>query len=216
MRDTARVAVVRDAAAIAISTGVYAIAFGAAGVSAGLGVVRTSVLSLLMFSGASQFALVGVLGAGGSVFAAVAGALLLGARNGLYGLRLAGLLRVRGVRRIGTAHGVIDETTAMALVQPDPRLARLAFGVTFGLLYVCWNAGTLIGALGAQALGDPTTFGLDVAAPAAFLALLAPRLRKTQTEVRVALGGAAIAAVAAPFVPVGVPILLATVAVVFG
>jgi predicted branched-subunit amino acid permease len=210
----ARTTVIRDSTAIAVSTGIYGIAFGAAGVAAGLGVGRTSVLSLLMFSGASQFALVGVLGAGGSVLAGVAGALLLGARNGLYGLRLSALLEFRGARRIAAAHGVIDETTAMSIAQPDRQLARLAFWVTFGLLYVCWNLGTLIGAFGAKAVGDPTRFGLDVAAPAAFLALLAPRLRSGGAPV--ALAGGAIALAATPFLPAGAPILCAALAVVIG
>jgi predicted branched-subunit amino acid permease len=209
-----RTAIFRDATAIAISTGVYGIAFGAAGVAAGLGVTRTSALSLLMFSGASQFALVGVLGAGGSVLAAVAGALLLGARNGLYGLRLSGLLGLRGARRIAAAQGVIDETTAMSIGQPDRGFARLAFWTTFGLLYCCWNIGTLIGAFGAQALGDPARFGLDVAAPAAFLALLAPRLR--DGGVPVAVAGGAIALATTPFLPTGVPILCAVLAVAVG
>jgi predicted branched-subunit amino acid permease len=209
-------AVVRNAAAIAVSTGVYGIAFGAAGIAAGLGVGRTSVLSLFLFSGASQFALVGVLGSGGSVLAAVVSALLLGARNGLYGLRLSGLLRVRGLHRLGAAQGVIDETTAMSVVQPDRRLARLAFVTTFVMLYVCWNAGTVIGAFGAQAVGDPRTYGLDVAAPAAFLALLAPRLRESRTEVLVAFGGAAIAVLTTPFTPAGVPIVCAAAAVLLG
>lgn len=208
--------VVRDAAAIAVSTGVYAIAFGAAGIAAGLGTVRTSALSLLLFSGASQFALVGVLGSGGSALAAVASALLLGARNGLYGLRLSGLLGVRGIRRLGVAQGVIDETTAMSMVQPDRRRARFAFGTTFVMLYLCWNAGTLVGAFGAQAVGNPSTYGLDVAAPAAFLALLAPRLRANPAEVKVALAGAAIAVALTPIAPVGVPILCAAVAVSVG
>jgi predicted branched-subunit amino acid permease len=210
----ARTTVIRDSTAIAVSTGIYGIAFGAAGVAAGLGVGRTSVLSLLMFSGASQFALVGVLGAGGSVLAAVAGALLLGARNGLYGLRLSALLGFRGGRRIAAAHGVIDETTAMSIAQPDRKLARLAFWVTFGLLYLCWNLGTLLGAFGAKAVGDPTRFGLDVAAPAAFLALLAPRLRSGGAPV--ALAGGVIALAATPFLPAGAPILCAALAVVIG
>jgi predicted branched-subunit amino acid permease len=206
--------VTRNAAAIAVSTGVYAIAFGAAGVAAGLGVLRTSVLSLLMFSGASQFALVGVLGAGGGVAAALAGALLLGARNGLYGLRLSGLLGVRGPRRLVAAQGVIDESTAMSIGQPDRSLARYAFAVTFGLLYVCWNIGTLVGAFGAQALGDPSRYGLDVAGPAAFLALLAPRLRSGGASV--ALLGGALAVATTPVLPVGVPILCAVAAVALG
>jgi 4-azaleucine resistance transporter AzlC len=209
-------AVVRNATAIAVSTGVYGIAFGAAGIAAGLGTVRTSALSLFLFSGASQFALVGVLGSGGSVVAAVISALLLGARNGLYGLRLSGLLRVRGIRRFGAAQGVIDETTAMSVVQPDRRLARFAFATTFVLLYLCWNLGTLVGAFGAKAVGDPSTYGLDVAAPAAFLALLAPRLRESRTEVVVALGGAAIAVLTTPFTPAGIPIVCAAAAVLSG
>ncbi|HVX42979.1 MAG TPA: AzlC family ABC transporter permease [Mycobacteriales bacterium] len=216
MADTERRAVVRAATAIAVTTGVYGIAFGAAGIAAGLGWAATCVLSLTMFTGASQFALVGVIGAGGGVAAAVGGALLLGSRNTLYGLRLASLLQVRGLRRAVAAHGVIDETTAMASLQERAQLARLAFVATFGLLYVAWNLGTAIGAVGARLLGDPATFGLDAAAPAAFLALLAPRLRAEPKGRRVAIGGAVIAIATTPFAPAGVPILCAAAAVVLG
>jgi predicted branched-subunit amino acid permease len=137
---------------------------------------------------------------------------LLGARNTLYAMRLAPLLQVRGLRRVVAAHGTIDETTAMAVARRDPALARLAFWWTFAGIYVVWNATTLAGAAGAQALGDPERFGLDAVIPAAFLALLAPRLRNGAVERRIAVGAAIIALVLIPFTPPGVPVLAAAAA----
>jgi predicted branched-subunit amino acid permease len=206
-----RSAIIRDALGIGIATGAYALSFGAISVASGLSILQTCALSLLLFSGGSQFALVGVLGAGGSPIAAAGTAVLLGSRNALYGLRLAPLLRVRGLRRAGAAQLVIDESTAMAVGRDSGRAARLGFWATGLSVFVLWNLGTLLGGLGAQSLSDPRVLGLDAAAPAAFLALLAPRLRARQPWV-IALTAALVALAAVPFVPAGVPVLLAAAA----
>lgn len=204
----ARRRVVRDAAGVGVATGAYGVSFGAVGTTSGLSVAQTCALSVLAFTGASQFALVGVLGAGGSPVSGTATALLLGTRNALYGLRLAPLLGLRGARRLLGAHLVIDESSGMAFGQNEPRAARLAFWSTGLAVFACWNAATLAGALGASAVGDPAAFGLDAAVPAAFLALLWPRLRDRVALV-VALGAAVVALAVVPFVPVGLPVLLA-------
>jgi predicted branched-subunit amino acid permease len=202
----ARSPVIRDALGIGLATGAYGLSFGALAVAAGLSVAQACALSLLMFTGASQFAFVGLLGGGAG--AAVATSLLLGARNALYGLRLSELLAVRGPRRALAAHLVIDESTAMAVGRDSAGAARQGFWATGAAVFVCWNLATLLGALAGQALSDPRSLGLDAAAPAAFVALLAPRL--DAREPRVVAGAAALAArVSVPFVPAGVPVLIA-------
>ena len=218
MSSPARSATLRDSLGLGLAVGLYGVAFGAAAVGAGLSTWQAVALSALMFTGASQFALVGVLGAGGGAFAAVGSALLLGSRNTLYGVRLAPMLAPRGwLRRAGTAQLVIDESTAMAVAASDRELGRLAFWVTGGSVYICWTAMTLVGALGAGGLGETAQAALDAVVPAAFLALLWPRLRRTATEAgvqrRVALGGAVIALALTPFVPAGLQVVLAVVAV---
>jgi predicted branched-subunit amino acid permease len=213
----ARSATVRDGVGLGLAVGLYGAAFGAAADAAGLNVWQAMSLSALMFTGASQFALVGVLGAGGSALAAVGSALLLGTRNTVYGVRLVPLLRPRGVQRFGAAHWVIDETTAMALASPNRALSRLAFLVTGASIYLMWNAMTVVGALGAAGLGGTARAALDAVVPAAFLALLWPRLRKNFPEAamqrRVAVGGAVVALALTPFVPAGVQVIAAVVAV---
>lgn len=169
--------------------------------------LQTCALSVLMFTGASQFALVGVIGAGGGVWAGAAAAVLLGSRNALYGLRLASLLDVRGWRRVLAAQFVIDETTAMAIARDEPRLSRFAFWSTGLALFTLWNTGTVVGALVAHAVSNPKTLGLDAAPPAAFLALLAPRLRARE-PLAIAMAAAVVAIAALPFVPAGVPLLI--------
>jgi predicted branched-subunit amino acid permease len=198
---------VRDALAVGAATGAYGISFGAVSTTAGLSLPQTAALSLLLFSGASQFAFVGLVASGGGAAAQVATAVLLGTRNAFYGLRLAPLLRVRGLRRFAAAQVTIDETTAMALAQRDEPTARLAFWATGAAVYSLWNVGTVVGALGARGI-DPTAFGLDAAVPAAFVALLAPRMRGAEPWA-VALLAAAVAVASTPFVPAGVPVLLA-------
>lgn len=207
-----RAGVRRDALGVGLAVGAYGLSFGAAAVTAGLDTAQACALSLLLFTGASQFALVGVLGSGGSAVAAVAGALLLGSRNTLYALRLSSLVPARGVRRLAAAQLTIDESTAMATAAPAG-LAPLGFWATGLSVYVLWNLATLLGALGAARLGDPAALGLDAAVPAAFLALLAPQLR-TWTAARVAVAGALLTLVAIPLTPAGVPVLLAGLAVV--
>jgi len=204
----------RDALGIGIASGAYAISFGAISTAAGLSLLQTCALSVLMFTGASQFALVGVVGAGGSVWAGAAAAALLGSRNALYGLRLSSLLRVSGLRRIVASHFVIDETTAMAIARDDPALGRFAFWSTGLALFTLWNLGTLAGALATHALSNPKVLGLDAAPPAAFLALLAPRLRARE-PLAIAIAAAVLAIAVLPFVPAGVPLLVVAVAVAF-
>ncbi len=207
---------VRDGVGLGLAVGVSGVAFGAAAVSSGLSAWQACALSLLAFTGASQFALAGVVAAGGSLLAGTAGAILLGSRNTLYGLRLSDVLRPRGPRRLLVSLGVIDETTAMTLAQPDPATGRTAFTATFATLYVTWNLATLAGAIGAGRVGSPDTFGLEVVGPAAFLALIYPRLRAGRTERLVALAGVAIALATTTVLPAGVPVILAAVAALAG
>ncbi len=207
----------RDGIALGVAVGTSGLAFGAAAVASGLSVAQACVLSLVAYTGASQFALAAAVAGGGNLIAGTASAVLLGSRNGLYGLRLASLLGFRGPFRLLAALGITDESTAVALAQPaggqpGRAAARAGFLATFGSLYLTWNAGTLAGALGAGRLGSPGTFGLDVVGPAAFLALLWPRLRDGRTERAVALAGAVIALAATPFCPPGLPVVLAAAA----
>ena len=164
-----------------------------------------------MFTGASQFALVGVLGSGGAAVTGILGAVLLGTRNTLYAVRLSTLLPMRGPRRLLAAHLTIDETMATSTAAPKAH-AALAFWTTGISLYLVWNLSTLLGALGASQLGDPASLGLDAAVPAAFLGLLWPRLKTSQSR-RTALAGGLLALAAVPFTPAGVPVLLAGLAV---
>jgi predicted branched-subunit amino acid permease len=200
--------VVRDAAAVGVAVGTYGVAYGALGTTSGLSVTQTCTLSVLAFTGGSQFALVGVLGAGGAAVSGVATALMLGFRNSLYGLRLAPTLQVRGLRRLFAAHLVIDETTAMTISQPRERAGRLAFWATGLAVFTLWNIATVVGALGASALGDPNRFGLDAAVPAAFLGLLWPRLGSATTRA-VAVGAAMVALILTPRLSPGIPVLVA-------
>jgi len=197
---------------VGVAVGVYGFAFGAASIAAGLSVLQTCLLSLFAFTGGTQFAVVGVLAGGGTLAAALSSGLLLGSRNTLYAMRLAPLLRVRGMRRLLAALGTIDESTAMAIGQRTPELSRVAFWWTFGSVFAIWNLATLLGAAGTSALGDPNRFGLDAVVPAAFLALLAPRLREGGVERCVAVGAAVIALVLIPFTPPGIPVLASSAA----
>jgi 4-azaleucine resistance transporter AzlC len=192
---------------IGVSVTPFGVSFGAVSVEAHLSLIQVCLLSLVLFSGASQFALVSILGAGGSYVSAVGTALLLGVRNGLYAARINALLRPTGLRRFLMAEVTIDESTAMAVSEAPAGYAARAFWSTALSVYVLWNLSTIVGALVGNAFGSPATTGLDVAGPAAFIALLAPRLTTMRMRL-VALASGAIALVTVPLVPVGAPILI--------
>jgi len=198
----------RQALSVGVASGAYGVSFGALATASGLSAAQACVLSLLMFSGGSQFALVGVLGAGGSGLAGAASAVLLGARNGLYAVQVAPLLRVRGLRRVLAAQLTIDESTAVATAQRAPALGRLGFWAAGASVFVLWNAATLLGALLGGALGDPRAWGLDAAAGAAFLALVWPRL-VTGSAAAAAAGAVVVATATTPLLPPGLPVLAA-------
>ncbi|GAA3766447.1 AzlC family ABC transporter permease [Streptomyces phyllanthi] len=204
-------AVVRDALGVGVAVGLSGFAFGVTSAGSGLTLTQTCALSLLVFTGASQFALVGALAAGGNPLTAAAGAFFLGVRNAFYGLRLSQLLALPRAVRPFAAQWVIDETAAVALAQPSRRAARIGFTVTGLSLYVLWNLTTLLGAVGAEALGNIEAWGLDAAGPAVFLALLAPMVR-TAVERAVACLAVVLVLGLLPVLPAGVPVLVAALA----
>jgi predicted branched-subunit amino acid permease len=209
---------VRDALSVAITVGTYGVAFGAASIAAGFSVLQTCLFSLVTFTGASQFAAVGVVAAGGGPASAILTASLLGTRNTLYGLQMAPILQVKGFRRVAAAQITIDESTAVALTQSrhGVHAMRLGFWITGSGVFLFWNVFTLVGAFGAKALGNPASWGLDAAVPAAFLGLLWPRLTSNYLRV-VAASSMAFALIVTPWLPAGLPIIACVfVAIVFG
>ncbi|MET4780060.1 AzlC family ABC transporter permease [Glaciihabitans sp. UYNi722] len=211
-------AAIRKALAVGLAAAAYGVSYGALAVAAGLDVWQTCVMSLLMFTGGSQFALVGVIATGGIAAgpSAIASAAILGIRNGIYGIRMAPIIGHGPWRRFAAAWVTIDETTAVATTQPTLRSQRIGFWITALATFVGWNLTSLIGALIGDALGDVRMYGLDAAAAAAFLGLLWPRLKQLQT-IAVAAGAAVVAAVTTPVLIPGLPVLVAgIVAVVVG
>lgn len=202
---------VRMGLSIALATGLYGISFGALAVAAGLTVAQTAVLSLLMFTGGSQFAFIGVVAGGGSASAAVGAASLLGVRNAVYGVQMNHLFLPRGWRKWLMAQLTIDESAATTLSQDDAAEQHRGFWTAGVGVFALWNAFTLAGALLGDALGDARTWGLDGAAVAAFLGLLWPRL-KGREPVALAVVAGLVTAIAIPWVAPGVPILLAAAA----
>ncbi|MEY3336565.1 MAG: hypothetical protein RL332_815 [Actinomycetota bacterium] len=208
----------RDSLSVSFTVGAYGVAFGAAAVANGFSVLQSCLLSLLTFSGASQFAVIGVIGAGGSAISGIATASLLGFRNGLYGVLMAPILKVRGFKRLVAAHITIDESTGVSLSQEarGPEAMREGFWLTGFGVFIFWNLFTLAGALGAKAMGDPSAWGLDAAVPAAFLGLVWPRL-KSSTDKTLAIIAAVFAIATTPFLPAGLPIIgTAVIAVIVG
>lgn len=214
VRDPQLRPVVTASFTLSLAVGVFAVSFGVGSVSAGASVAQTCAMSVFVFTGASQFSAMSVIGAGGSIASALGGALLLAARNAVYGLSMSRVLPGRLGMRLVAAHLTIDETTAMAAAQTDLHARRAAFWMTGVMLFTFWNIGTLIGALAGSAI-DPETFGLDAAFPAGYVAMVWPLLRSRRGRVAAIVGGAVCLALV-PITPVGVPILCAATAVLVG
>ena len=212
--EAVRGGIIRSAVFVGLAVSVYGVAFGALGITAGLTVAQTCALSVLMFTGASQLAFVGVIGSGGSPATAIATAWLLGVRNAMYAVRMAMLLRPRGIQRLVAAQLTIDESTALAIGQDEAiehgRASRLGFWSGGLSVFVLWNVATLLGALATTAIGDPQALGLDTAIAAGLAGLLGPRIRNRETSV-VALAAVAVAMLLALVAPAGVPVLASSV-----
>lgn len=214
--DDTRGGILVEAVTVGLTTGAYGISYGALAITSGLSLWQTVTLSVLMFTGASQFALVSVLAGGGAPGPAVASAALLGVRNMFYGARVGQILRPSAAMTLPAAHLTIDESTAMALAHQDRPVPRpaLAFWSTGISVFVLWNLGTLAGALGAGAIGDPTRWGLDAAVPAAFLALLWPQITSHRL-LAVAVVSAVLAVALTPVLSPGLPVLCAALVPLF-
>ncbi|MEO6472527.1 MAG: AzlC family ABC transporter permease [Aeromicrobium sp.] len=200
-------AVIADSLGVGIATGLYGVSFGAIAASSGLSIAQACAMSLLVFTGASQFAFVGVIAAGGAPLAGAATAILLGSRNLFYGLSLSPHLRLRSLGKAIAAHVVIDESTAMAVTRKSSHQARLGFHWTGWSIFVLWNLTTFVGAVAGNAIGDPRTYGLDAAVGAAFLGLLWPRLNSLGARL-IAVVSAAAALGLVPLLAAGIPIIL--------
>jgi 4-azaleucine resistance transporter AzlC len=199
---------------LGVAVGVFGVVFGVGAVSAGGSVAQACVMSLLVFTGASQFSAVSVVAAGGSSGAALGGAMLLAARNTVYGLAMSRVVTGSFSRRLVAAHLTIDETTAMATAQQRADDKRYAFWTTGLAVFVCWNVATLVGALAGSAI-DPETYGLDAAFPAGYVAMVMPHLRHRRGLIAGALA-AMICLALIPLTPVGVPILCSATAILVG
>lgn len=197
---------------VGIATGLYGISFGAIAAAAGLDLLSVMLLSLLMFSGGSQFAFVGVLAAGGAPIAAISSAWLMGIRNSFYALRLTSVIGPKGLTKLLAAQLSIDESNAVSAAQQKPEHQRLGFWATGAAVFVFWNIATFLGAVAGNLIGSVEQWGLDAAAAVAFLGLLWPRLRDS---LPLAVAGAAVALASQPFLPAGVPILLAAAVALF-
>nr|WP_307804955.1 AzlC family ABC transporter permease [Streptomyces sp. VRA16 Mangrove soil] len=200
---------IRDVALVCLADGVVGLSFGAIAVAGGLPVWLPVLMSLLVFAGSAQFSAVGVLAAGGGPVAAAATGLLLNTRTAAFSLAVADTLGRSWPARLVGAHLVTDETAAFVLAQSDPGKRRTAFWLSGISLFVAWNVSVAAGALAGGALGDTDRFGLDAAFPAVLLALVLPALRDGSGVRRAAAAGAVIAVAATPFLPTGVPVLLA-------
>lgn len=196
---------------VAAAVSLYGVSFGALAVASGLDFWQAQVLSLFMFSGGSQFAVIGLVATGAPGLSIVTAAGLLGVRNGLYAVRMSSVVGPGFWKRLLAGHWTIDESTAVAIAQTEPRAQRIGFWLTGAAIFAGWNAMTAVGAILGDALGDPRTWGLDAAAAAAFLGLLWPRIQSRQPAAVAAIA-AVITVLTVPTAPAGLPVLIAAAA----
>jgi 4-azaleucine resistance transporter AzlC len=204
----------RDVALVCLADALVGASFGAIAVSGGLPMWVPIVMSLLVFAGGAQFAAVGVVLAGGSPIAAVVAGLVLNARLLAFGFAVADAVDGRWWTRLLGAHLTMDESVAFTLQQRDRQQRRAVFWICGLGLFAAWNLAVVGGALAGEAISDTDAFGLDAAFPTVLLALVLPSLADRGTR-NAALAGAVVAVAATPFLPAGLPVLLALAGLVF-
>ncbi|WP_436771276.1 AzlC family ABC transporter permease [Yinghuangia sp. YIM S09857] len=199
----------RDIALVCLADALVGASFGAIAVSGGLDWWVPVLMSVVVFAGGAQFAAIGVVLSGGGATAAVATGLVLNARLLPFGFTVADTLGRRARTRALGAHLTTDEGVAFVLRHRDPALRRAAFWACGIALFAAWNLAVVVGAAAGSTIGDTDALGLDAAFPAVLLALVRPTLAAEPTTRNAALLGAAAAVAATPFLPAGVPVLLA-------
>lgn len=210
---TPDVRLTRDVALVCAAISVVGLSFGAIAVGSGFPLWVPLLMSVVVFAGASQFAFVAIIAAGGGIFAAVAAGLLANARHILFGFSLGDVLGPTVASRLVGSHLMVDESVAFTLSTESWQERKSVYWLCGGGLFISWNIGVLAGGLGGTLISDTDAFGLDAAFPAVLLALILPSLRDRSTR-RAAVAGAAVAVAVSPFAPAGVPILLALCALV--
>ena len=205
----------RDIGLVCLADCLVGVSYGAIAVSSGFPLWLPMLMSLLVFAGASQFMFIGIVAAGGNPFAAVLAGLLANARHLPFGFAIGDVLGKRWPGRLAGSHLMIDESVAFALAQREAHRRRAAYWACGIGLFACWNLGVVAGAFAGTAISDTAVFGLDAAFPAVLLALVLPSLRDRAARLPVLIG-VVIALAATPFLPAGLPVLLALAGVVAG
>lgn len=206
----------RDIALVCVADALVGVSFGAIAVGLGLPLWLPMLMSVVVFAGAAQFLFVGIVAAGGNPAAALAAGLLVNVRHVPFGFAVGDVLTGTGwLRRVAGSHLMVDETVAFTLAQRTPARRRTAYWLCGAGLFAAWNLGVVAGAFGGRAVGDTDAFGLDAAFPAVLLALLLPSLDRAGNR-RAALAGVAVALGTTPFLPAGLPVLLALAGVAAG
>ncbi|MEU3414176.1 MULTISPECIES: AzlC family ABC transporter permease [unclassified Streptomyces] len=199
---------------LAIAVFGFAVSFGVVARAADMGIMAPIAMSLTTFAGSAQFAAASVVGTGGGIAAAIVAAVLLNSRYLPIGISVAPAMKGNALKRFLSAQLVVDESWAVGHLGGG-RYSRgrlLGAGV---VVYCAWVGGTAVGVLGAEYVGDPLRFGLDVVSPVLFLALLKGQINDRRALV-CAILGVAIALALTPVASPGVPLIAATVACLLG
>jgi predicted branched-subunit amino acid permease len=204
----------RAGAPYAFAGGAVSLSFGVLAHGAGFPGWAAVLMSAIVFAGSAQFAALSIFAAGGSLPAALGAAALMNSRFLPMGVALAPSLPGGPVKRAAQGQTVVDASWAMA-ANGDGSFDRwFLFGCT-AVQYVTWVSGTFVGVAGGDALGDPHRLGFDAMYPTFFLALLIAEARTGRAR-GVAAAGAVIALLLVPVAPAGVPVLVGSLAALWG
>jgi len=189
-----------EALPLAIAIAAYGLSYGVLATQANFSLVGAVAMSLLVFSGSIQMVAVAMLTTGASLASVFFTSVLLNLRNLLYGAALTEGLAPASKWKWLLAFGVSDEPFVLGISRfkkygPDP----LYFGIVTGTFYVAWALSSLIGALIGNQI-DPQKWGLDLAFPVTFTALLIPSL-KEKPVIATALAAVVIALGLEYFIP---------------
>jgi predicted branched-subunit amino acid permease len=204
---------IRAALPIALPTLLLGVSFGVLARPV-MGPIAPIVMSVVVFSGAAQFAALSVLAAGGAAGAAIAAGVLMNARWLPMGFAIGPSLPGGVGARAAQAQAIVDASFAMASRGDGTFDRGLLLGATI-VQGVGWITGTVIGVIGGPVIADPKALGLDGIFPAFYLTLLVAEARGRPALMAAGIG-AAITLTLMPFVPVGLPIIVASVGALIG
>ena len=207
---------VRDASPLLLGILSFALVAGIAAVEAGLTIVQTLGITVIVFAGASQLAALELLDGGAPLAVVIGTAVVINLRMVMYSASIAPYFAAyRRRTRAVLAYLLTDHAYALSVAEyaeNEDRDRRLYYLGAAGSIWVVWVVGTVAGV--GLGTGVPEAWGFGFAVPLVFLGLLVPAMSNRPKAVAGVVGGAG--AVLAAGLPLNLALLVGSIAGIVG